>query len=508
MDKDKRIEELEKENQQLHKKIEELSETIKLLNARIFGKKTEKLDKNQLSFFSEAELEELDIDSDISSKENEEVEVELRVVCHRKVKPRGQRAEFLDTLVQVDVVHDLEQKNCADCHEKLTLIGKKCVYREVGLKQPELFCRNHYQQTYKCENCHPKGGDKIVAGKVPTSPIFPHSYFSSSVLAQVVTSKYLMAVPLNRQAIYFKHIGLPIDTKHMARAIIKLSEQLETVHDELTKLLLKNPVIHMDETPFQVLEEKNRSKSYFWVMRTTEEFSNHQIVVFNYSSSRKQENISNLVGAYTGAIMCDGYNAYSSEMYPQITYGSCLVHIRRHFVEIVKSLKQGRGSYAVRAVELLNRIFKEEKKLEYQNAEEKVLKRKLHLKKYVDEFYDFLDTIPNPSSKLKKAVEYAKKFQPRLENIYKIGELPLSNNPIEQVIRLSTLVRKNSLFARSVDGAKASAIFYSLVQTAKLNGLDIFKYFNYIFSLLEKRENVKVGAYLPWNSKVKEICTK
>ena len=164
MDKDKRIEELEKENQQLHKKIEELSETIKLLNARIFEKKTEKLDKNQLSFFSEAELEELDIDSDISSKENEEVEVELRVVCHRKVKPRGQRAEFLDTLVQVDVVHDLEQKNCADCHEKLTLIGKKCVYREVGLKQPELFCRNHYQQTYKCENCHPKGGDKIVAG--------------------------------------------------------------------------------------------------------------------------------------------------------------------------------------------------------------------------------------------------------------------------------------------------------------------------------------------------------
>lgn len=130
------------------------------------------------------------------------------------------------------------------------------------------------------------------------------------------------------------------------------------------------------------------------------------------------------------------------------------------------------------------------------------------MKKYVDEFYDFLDTIPNPSSKLKKAIEYAKKFQPRLENIYKIGELPLSNNPIEQVIRLSTLVRKNSLFARSVDGAKASAIFYSLVQTAKLNGLDIFKYFNYIFSLLEKRENVKVGAYLPWNSKVKEICTK
>ncbi|WHS21433.1 hypothetical protein O2U01_10130 (plasmid) [Ligilactobacillus salivarius] len=109
MDKDKRIEELEKENQQLHKR---LKNCLKLLSFSmpVFWKKTEKLDKNQLSFFSEAELKELDIDSDISSKENEEVEVELRVVRHRKVKPRGQRAEFLDTLVQVDVVHDLEQK--------------------------------------------------------------------------------------------------------------------------------------------------------------------------------------------------------------------------------------------------------------------------------------------------------------------------------------------------------------------------------------------------------------
>src|SRR5699024_3517467 len=107
-----------------------------------------------------------------------------------------------------------------------------------------------------------------------------------------------------------------------------------------------------------------------------------------------------------------------------------------------------------------------------------------------------------------KAIEYAKKFQPRLENIYKIGELPLSNNPIEQVIRLSTLVRKNSLFARSVDGAKASAIFYSLVQTAKLNGLDIFKYINYIFSLLGKRVNVKVGAYLASKSIIQALCTK
>ena len=141
-----------------------------------------------------------------------------------------------------------------------------------------------------------------------------------------------------------------------------------------------------------------------------------------------------------------------------------------------------------------------------QSAEEKALKRKLHLKPYVDKFYDFLDTILNPSGKLKKAIGYAKKFRTRLEKIYEIGELPLSNNPVEQAIRPATLVRKNSLFATTVAGAKANAIWYSLIQTAKLNGLDVSKYLNYIFSLLEQRKEVDVEAYLPWNSKVKERC--
>ncbi|MGZ7862633.1 IS66 family transposase [Ligilactobacillus salivarius] len=508
MDKDKIIEELRKQNQQLQQKIEEQAETIKLLSARIFGKKTEKIDKNQLSLLSDDELQELDENTDTSSEEIVEVETELRVVRHRKAKPKGQRAAFLDSLEQVDVVHKLEQEacTCTDCHKKLIPIGKKCVYREVGLRKPELFCRNHYQETYKCEHCHPKGGDMIITSEVPTSPILPHSLISNDIIPVVIMNKFGLATPLNRQVQYFKSLGLPVTAKQLAHAVIKASEQVEFIHERLTKTLLDNPVIHMDEIPFKVLSEKARSTSYFWVMRTTEEFSNQKIVVFNYSSDRKQENIGELVGDYTGCIICDGYNAYSSERYPQITYGSCLVHIRRQFVEIVKTLKNGSQSNAAKAVRLLNSIFEAEKQLEYQNAKEKAQKRKLHLKKYVDKFYDFLDTILNPSGKLKKAIGYARKFRTRLEKIYEIGELPLSNNPVEQAIRPATLVRKNSLFATTVAGAKANAIWYSLIQTAKLNGLDVSKYLNYIFSLLEQRKDVDVEAYLPWNSEVKESC--
>lgn len=363
MDKDKIIEELRKQNQQLQQKIEEQAETIKLLSARIFGKKTEKIDKNQLSLLSDDELQELDENTDTSSEEIVEVETKLRVIRHRKAKPKGQRAAFLDSLEQVGVVHKLEQEacTCSDCHKKLIPIGKKCVYREVGLRKPELFCRNHYQETYKCEYCHPKGGDMIITSEVPTSPILPHSLISNDIIPVVIMNKFGLATPLNRQVQYFKSLGLPVTAKQLAHAVIKPSEQVEFIHERLTKTLLDNPVIHMDETPFKVLSEKARSTSYFWVIRTTEEFSNQKIVVFNYSSDRKQENIGELVGDYAGCIMCDGYNAYSSERYPQITYGSCLVHIRRQFVEIVKSLKNGSRSNAAKVVRLLNSIFEAEK---------------------------------------------------------------------------------------------------------------------------------------------------
>lgn len=212
----------------------------------------------------------------------------------------------------------------------------------------------------------------IITSEVPTSPILPHNLISNDIIPVIIMNKFGLATPLNRQVQYFKSLDLPVTAKQLANAVIKASEQVEFIHERLTKTLLDNLVIHMDETPFKVLAEKERSTSYFWVMRTTEEFSNHKIAVFNYSSDRKQENISKLIGDYTGGIMCDGYNAYSSEKYPQITYGSCLVHIRRPFVEIVKTLKNGSKSKAAKAVKLLNSIFEAEKQLKYQSAEKKL----------------------------------------------------------------------------------------------------------------------------------------
>ena len=507
MDKDQKIAELLKINAELQKQVEQQAEIIKLLQNRIFGKKTEKLDKNQLSLFREEDLESLVVEKD-SRKKEAKIKNKLSRVRHCKAKSNGCRAEFLDNLEQVTVVHDLAKQTCKECCHKLKPIGKRLAYREAVLKPAELICHNHYQTTYKCNHCHPKGGDKIIMAIPDRAPIFPHSYYSASVLSEIILDKYELALPLHRQCLKFNSIGLPLNTKQISRAVIELSKKLEDVYDYLTQKLLVNPVIHMDETPFRVLAEKERVTSYFWVMRTTKEFANHQIAVFRYSNNRRQENIQNLVGDFKNAIMCDGYTGYSDKKYPQIDFGACLVHIRRKFVEIVKILKHGHSSTALKAVELLNKIFDKEDKLIYTTATEKAQKRLKYVKPYVDKFYEFLDGIQNPGGKLKQAIHYAKNARERLEKIYKIGEMPLSNNPVEQTIRPATLVRKNSLFAKSVAGAKANAIFHTLIETAKLNGLNASKYFNHIISLLELRKTVEIEAYLPWNPEIQAKCAK
>ena len=137
-------------------------------------------------------------------------------------------------------------------------------------------------------------------------------------------------------------------------------------------------------------------------------------------------------------------------------------------------------------------------------ADKKEQRRKL-VKPLLDAFYRFIEEIAYPMHKLKDAVKNALKLK---DQIFEIGELSLSNNSVEQSIRPSTIIRKNSLFAKSTAGAEANAIFYTIVQTAKLNNLNIFKYLNLIFEAYTRSHNLDLKAYLPWNPTVQQICGK
>ena len=470
----------------------------------MFGKKTEKLviDENQTSLFSGEELEELSKDVEYDEVVKQEPQIVVR--HHVKKADIGKRQEVLDKLEQMERVHTLSQEDliCPDCQNKMAKIGKRTVSQEIELEPAKVRCVNHVVETAKCPHCHPNGGDKLISAESPQT-LFPHSYYSSSVLAEVIFNKYDLAVPLHRQQRIWRRFGLPLTTKSMARSVINGSFQFfEPIYDRLSTELQQEKVVHMDETPFKVIKDPG-AQSYFWATRTTKEFNNHEIVLFHYSTTRSGKVISEIIGDdYGGTIICDGYGGYSNNLYPKLSFGTCLVHIRREFAELAKIASEFGTTKAKQVLKLMSGVFHTENNLKYDSAAEKLELRNRLVKPKLDKVYDFISKIHNPMGKLKRAIDNAFRLKDRLYKVFKNPQLPLDNNPVEQSIRPTTLVRKNSLFATSKEGAKANAIIYTIIQTAKLNNLRIFDYLKYVLEQYTRRVAIKVEDLLPWNQEI------
>ncbi len=219
-------------------------------------------------------------------------------------------------------------------------IGKRLARREARLKEPELYCANLYEESYKCKHCSQDGNDKLVTSKAPMA-LLPHSYFSSSIMAFIAYLKFNLALPFYRQESFVQGLGLPeVAPKQMASNIIKVSQTyfLEPLYQYLSNTVRQEPVIHMDETPFKVVDSP-KSQDYFWVTRTTKEFAQHPVVVFHHANTRSGRIIGQIVGTIIRVLSCAmGISGYSNQLYPQAKFGSCLVHIRREFVKLVKAL--------------------------------------------------------------------------------------------------------------------------------------------------------------------------
>ena len=509
---EEQIKELKQQLAMANEKIAQLTAIIKLQKNQLFGKKTEVMEPvvdGQQSLFSEQEMDQLQ-DPDISVTEVTEKKIK-QVVRHRKAKQSGQRTIFLDGLPQVEEVIPLKDTNCPHCHQLMKKVGQHVYSREARLKPAELYCVNLIQETYKCNECiNSNGSDVLVSSKMPQS-LLPHSYFSSTILAKVAELKFNLALPFHRQIKFWQAVGLRVDARLLATNIIKVSQTyLEPLYDYLQELIRKESVIHMDETPFKVIDEPNET-GYFWVTRSTKKFSKHQIIMFHYYNTRAGKTIGQIIGhQYRGIIMCDGYGGYSDRLYPQAKFGSCLVHIRREFYHITCLLnkEQLKNSKAYRVLQLMRPIFHEEKQLTYSNHKEKLVQRRLHVKPLMDKLYTYLENISFPQGRLKAAINNALKLRKRVYQIFEDGRVPLTNNPVEQAIRPSTLIRKNSLFAKSSAGAQANAIFYTLVATANQNHLNIYKYFKYLFDHLPNRKDAGLEAYLPWSKEIQAECHK
>lgn len=389
--------------------------------------------------------------------------------------------------------------DCYICGEKLHEIGKEIVREELKIIPAQAVIIQHVRYTYACRNCE-KAGTEVPVIKAPVkSAVIKGGFASPESVAYIMTQKYLMDIPLYRQENDFKRKDILLSRQTMGNWIIKASETwLKPVYNILHERLVSCEINHADETVIQVLKEPGRdpkSKSYMWLYRTGE-YEKYQIAIYDYRMGRTYKFPEEFLRGFSGYLHCDGYQAYKK--LEKVTLVQCMAHARRKFHEALSCTKteEQKGSKASIGLDYCNKLFEIERNIKELSPKEKYDRRQRESKPLMDEFFEWLNSFkPASQSHLGKAVAYTLNQWKNLQNYLLDGRLNISNNNAEHMAKSFAVCRKNFLFSNTTRGAEASATVMTIIETAKLNKIDAFKYLTYIFDKapqmdMTKREDI------------------
>ena len=514
--KDRALSDLSKSNQQLTEKVTQLTEQLAYLTQKLYGRKTEKsatiLD-GQLVIQEVAEglFNEAEAYADPTAVEPDVFEQPLK-----KTRAGYKRKAFFEKLPVKEMLYTLDEaQECPQCGDSLKKVGNKFVRSEINFIPAQLSILNIYQETCECPACKAKTGQTaFVEPKVPV-PVMPHSYASASSVAYTMYQKYVQSVPLNRQEKDWKAMGLNLTRSTLSNWILQTSETwFRPVVDFMHRKLLEEKHIHMDETPVQVMREpgrKNQTDSYMWVLANIKE-SPKPVRIFRYAPGRGNQYARQFLKGYSGFLYTDDYAGYNK--LEGIKRCLCWSHVRRRFKDAIIVKNKGSGETPAEVgFRYCSALFKWERKFEEMAPDER---KKARLEKHrpvLDAFWAWVDDNIGkslPKSKLGQALAYAKDNRKYLETYLEDGSCAISNNLAENSIRPFALGRRNWLFAGSPKGADASACIYSLVETAKANDLDPFKYLQCLLMLIpgsnfQTNDDTMMGL-MPWSDLMQAKC--
>ena len=322
-----------------------------------------------------------------------------------------------------------------------------------------------------------------------------------------MTQKFVMGIPLYRQEQELNRNGIMLSRQTMSNWLIRATEHwLPPIYERLKAELLQREVLHADETTLQVLHEPGKpaqSKSYMWLYRTSGDTA-RPIVLYEYQPGRHAKYPAKFLETFTGYLHTDGYDAYH-KLPANITVVGCLAHLRRYFDEALKVLpdKERANSVAARGKQYCDKLFAFERDFANLSVEDRFSERQRLSKPLLAELFVWIETLNVlPKSHLGKAVHYALSQRKYLERYLLDGRLEISNNRAERSIKPFVIGRKNWLFANTPHGARTSAIMYSIIETAKENGLNPFDYLVHIFKTapnLTAAELSTAESLLPWS---------
>jgi len=476
-------------------------EQFRLNKHRQFGAKSEKseYDIGQLSIFNEIEFT-----ADTTVAEPEIVEVEK----HYRKRKRLVNDSLPEGIPVETIEYKLPQEEqiCPDCSGSLHVIGHEA-RRELKIVPAQAVIVEHKSCTYACRDCD---GGKIIKASIP-EPVIKGSFASPEAVAHVICQKFVMGAPLYRQEQDWERNGILLSRQTMSNWLIRCAEDwLEPIYERMKTKLLAHEVLHGDETTLQVLNEPGKtaqSKSYMWLYRTSGG-TKTPVVLYEYQPSRKHGHPKAFLERFKGYLHADGYEGYH-KLPGNIVIVGCWAHMRRKFDEALKALpeKDREGSSAMPGKRYCDKLFEFERAFANLEPDERLAKRRELSKPLLEEFYSWVGSVKDPpKTGLGKAAYYALSQRKYLERYLLDGRLEISNNRAERSIKPFVIGRKNWLFANTVKGAKASAVIYSIIESAKENGLKPFEYLAFLFKTMPDATTGELDGLLPWGGNVPMPC--
>ena len=518
-----RIKEQEETIKELRNMVDELrslkanlEETLEEFRRQFFGVKSEKTT------------------SKTGSKEETKT---VPVKAHtRQRKPKATREELYANLPIREILCPVEESErfCDWCNAGMVAISSKFVREELRITPAKVERIHYMQEVLICPECHKDHDGSFKAGSVPKA-LIPHSPASASAVAYVMFHKCFMGLPYYRMESALDQLGAKISRETLANwCIIATEKYLLPIFVRLHEEILKRDIIHADETTCQVLREEGRdarSTSYMWIY-TSGSDGLPGIVLYEYQPGRSGAYPQQFLKGFQGMLQCDGYQGYHKVA--EVLLLCCSAHARRKFYEALPAEKKKtmklldiNSAQAIKEPEIpqtdldkyipaeigvayFNKLFYLEREFKDLSPEERQIKRMEQEVPIWENFFTWLETLnPTKGCKLEKAVNYALNHKDTLQNYLQDGRCELSNNRAERNAKSYAIGRKNSLFHTSVDGAVASSIIYSLVETAKANNLNVFQY---IYTLLlympgYKDRSEGIEQLLPWSDFIREHCS-
>lgn len=500
--------------------IKDLREQIAALQKVIYGSRSEKtiyIDSHQKSLFSNGSED--NTQPGTMSEQSSPSET-IDIPAHTRKAKRSHNEIYANLPPEKEII-ELPEEQCFDSNgQPLEKIGLDYVRTEIR-STPAIHKRIEvYVQKYKALNEETQEV-QIISPDVPV-PLIEHSFASASTVSLIICNKYFAGLPLYRQEQIFKQQRFPLSRTVMANWVITVSElYLEKIYLRLCKLIVQQPVIHADETPIQVLHEPGRraqQKSYMWVYATSKR-AKIQIRCFSYENSRSGERANRFLKDFNGILISDGYGGY---LKVEVIRAGCWAHMRRKWVEAKPKSVSSESSTAAIGLNYCTQLFEFERRIENLSDEERAIERqKIHVKddnkpdeeqeppsakEILQEYWKWISSLGSTTGKLKTAVTYALNQKQYLETFLEHGNIEISNNQVENAIRPFVVGRKGWLFSDTTQGARASAVIYSLIETAKANNIKPAEWLEHILLVSSDRfahvPNYDVDDLLPWSDEM------